>query len=110
MGIERLARHTGLDRGIHIIGIDRENGVHILEINRYAPMRRIHMPLKRGAGAKGDDRHAILRANAHDLLHLGRITRTKHRIGGLVGQPCGGMRMLVAQGLPGFDPFTEMLF
>ena len=109
MRIERLARDTGLDHAIHILGMDRENGVHLLEIEGNAARWRIHMPLQRTARTKGDHRHTVLGADAHDRLHLFGGGGTDHRIRGLVAQPCGCMRVLFAQSLTRLQPGTEPL-
>ena len=39
-------------------------------VERDAAARRVDMAFERGADAEGDDRHAMLGADAHDLLHL----------------------------------------
>ena len=50
--------------------MDGEHAVHARKSMRDAAARRVDMAFERGAGAERDDRHAMRRAQPHDLLHL----------------------------------------
>ena len=65
--VERLAGDAGLDHAIEILGVHGQHLVHVAEIDRYAAERRVDVALERGADAERDDRHAVGRADAHDL-------------------------------------------
>ena len=67
------------------------------------------MALERGADAEGDDRHAMLGADPHDLLHLVGVFRKGHAVRRLRGNVGGGMRMLLAHRLPGLEALAEPL-
>ena len=75
-----LARHAGLDDAVEILGIDLDDAVHARDVERDAAARRVDVPFERRAGAEGDHRHAMLGADAHDLLHLlGRFRERRRR-------------------------------
>ena len=105
-----LARHAGLDHAVEILGVHREHAVHVAEVERDAAPRRVDVAFERGAGAERDDRHAMPRADAHDLLHvLGRL-RKHHRVRRLVRDPGDGVAVLLAHRLRRSDePVAEAL-
>ena len=91
-----LAGDAGLDDAIEILGMDGEHAVHVAEIEADAAVRRVDLALERGAGAEGDHRNALCRADAHDLLHVFGGVRKHHRIGRLVGDPGQRIAVLLA--------------
>ena len=50
--VELLARDARLDHAIEIFGMDRENAVHVLQVDADAAARRIDLAFERGAGAE----------------------------------------------------------
>src|SRR5689334_12334217 len=107
MFVELLARYARLDHAVEILGMDGEDLVHVLEVDRDAAERRVDVALERGASAEGDDRHAMAGANADDLLHFLRRARIDNRVGGLVAQPRGRITMLLARRERGGEPLAE---
>ncbi len=72
----------------------RQHLVHVADVDRDAAVRRVDVAFERGAGAERDDRHAMGRADAHDLLHvLGRL-RKHHGVRRLVLDPGDGVAVL----------------
>ena len=65
--------------------------------------------LERGAGAERDDRHAMLRAGPHDLLHLLGGFGENHAVGRLHRNVGRRVRMLLADRLPGLEALAETL-
>ena len=107
--VELLARDAGLDRAVEVLGVDREHPVHARHVERDAAARRVDMAFERGAGAEGDDRHAMLGADPHDLLHLlGRLGED-HGVGRLRRDVGGGVRVLLADRLAGLEALAETL-
>ena len=107
--VELLARDAGLDRAVEILGIDLEHAVHARRVERDAAARRVDMAFERGADAEGDDRHAVLGADAHDLLHLlggfgqdDAVRRLRRDVGRGVG-------VLLADRLAGLEALAEAL-
>jgi hypothetical protein len=50
--VQLLARHTRFDDAIKIFGMDRENTVHVAEVERHAAVRRVDVALERCAGSR----------------------------------------------------------
>src|SRR5262249_36586801 len=50
--IELLARHTGLDATVEILGVDFEHSVHLREVETYAAEKRRNVTFERGAHAE----------------------------------------------------------
>ena len=73
------------------------------------PVRRVDLAFERGAGAERDHRHAMGGADAHDLLHLGRVLRKHHRVRRLVGNPGERVAVLLAHRLRGDEAVAEFL-
>ena len=67
------------------------------------------MALERGADAEGDHRHAMLRADAHDLLHLVGVFGKGHAVRRLQWDVGGRMRMLLAHRPAGLEPLAQPL-
>ena len=84
-----------------------ENAVHVAEIEADAAARRVDLAFERGAGAERDHRHAVRRAQPHDVLHLFGRLRKHHRIRRLVVDPGRGMAVLLAHRLRGDEPVAE---
>ena len=59
MLVERLAGDAGLDHAVEILGVHREHLVHVAQVDRDAAGGRVDLALERGAGAEGDDGHAV---------------------------------------------------
>ncbi len=81
MGVQRLARHAGLDPAVEIGGVDLEHPVEPREVDRDAALERGDVALERGAGAEGDDRRAVAGADPHQLGHLGGAGGEGHGVG-----------------------------
>ena len=107
MLVERLAGDPWLDHDVEILGVHRQHRLHVAEVDRDAAEGRVDMTLERGAGPKRDHRHAMRRADAHDLLHVGRVLRKHHRVRRLVGDPGGGVAVLLAHRLRGDETIAE---
>ncbi|MET3238410.1 putative intracellular protease/amidase [Bradyrhizobium japonicum] len=107
MLVERLAGDAGLDHTVEILGVHREHLVHVAQVDRDAASGRIDLALQRGAGAEGDHWHAVPGADAHHVLDVGGLLRHHHAVGRLVGNPCGGMAVLLADGLRGDEAVAE---
>ena len=105
--IELLARYARLNDAIEIFGMYREHAVHVLHVDANAAARRIDLAFERGAGAERNDRHIMLRADAHDLLHVFGRLREYHGVRRLVGVPRRGVAVLFAHGLRGDDTISE---
>ena len=69
--VQRLAGQAGLHDHIHIGGIDLQHPVHQAEIHADTAMRRLGLPLERGARAIAHHGNAMRRAKAQDGGHLG---------------------------------------
>ncbi len=67
------------------------------------------MAFERRADAESDDRHAMLGADPHDLLHLFDAFRKRHAVRRLQRNVGRGMRMLLAHRLVGLEPLAETL-
>src|SRR5215469_1454741 len=106
MFVELLAGDAGLDDAIEILGMHREHAVHVAKVEADAAARRVYLTLERGALAEADHRHAMRRAQSHDLLHLFGALRKHHRVRRLVLDPCGGVAVLLAQRLRGRQPIA----
>ena len=104
MLVERLAGDAGLDDAIEVLGVHREHAVHVAEIEADAAARRIDLAFQRGAGAEGDHRHAVPGAQPHDLLHLFGRLRKHDGVGRLIGDPGGGVAVLLAHRLRRHQP------
>jgi hypothetical protein len=50
--------------------VHSEHAIHIAKIDADAAMRRVDLTLHRSASPKRNDRHALGRAQPHDLLNL----------------------------------------
>ena len=106
--VELLAGDAGLDDAVEILGVHREHPVHVAEVDRHAAERRVDVALQRRAGAERDDRHAVRRADAHDLLHvLGDCGKTTASGGSLATQ-VSGVAMLLAHRLRGDEAIAEL--
>ena len=91
------------------LGIDLEHLVHAAHIDADAAMRRVDMALERGAGAEGDQRHAMLAGDRNDRLDLGRTLRKDDAVGQLRRNIGGRVGMLRADGLAGLETIAEPL-
>ena len=87
--------------------MNREHLVHVAQIDRDAAGGRVDLALERGAGAEGDDGHAVLRADPHHVLDVGGILRHHHAVRWLVGEPCRGVAVLLADRLRGDQAVAE---
>lgn len=92
MLVELLAPHAGLDGAVEILGIDRQDHVHLRHVDADPAAHRGDIALDRGAGAEGDDRHLRLDAEPDDLDHLLGAARKGDR----VRQHCGEMGLAAA--------------
>src|SRR5262249_25895074 len=105
--VEQLAGDARLNDAVEILGMHGKNSVHVPEIDRDPAERRVDLPLQRRAGPEWDHRHALARADADDLLHVGHGLRKYHRVRRLAGVPGGGVGVLLAHDLRGDDPVAE---
>ena len=60
MLVELLAGDARLDDAVEVLGMHREDAVHVAEIDRDAAGRRVDLAFERAAGAERDHRHAML--------------------------------------------------
>ena len=60
---------------IQIVRTDGEHGVHAREIDGHTALRRVHMPFKRRAAAKGNQRYGMLASKPDDVRNLFRRFR-----------------------------------
>ncbi len=75
---------------------------------RHAARRRVDVAFERGAGAERDDRHLVLRADAHGVLHVLGGLRKHHRVRRLVLDPGEGVAVLLAHRLRGDEAVAEL--
>src|ERR1700722_16478066 len=106
--VERLARDAGLDDAVEILGVNREQAVHVAEIERDAPARRIDLAFERSTDAKRDHWHARRGAQPHHLLHIFGGLREHHRIRWLIRYPSDRIAVLLANRLRGDEPVAEL--
>ena len=99
MLVELLARDAGLDYAIEVLGMHGEYAIHVAEIEADATKGRIDLAFERGAGAKRNHRHALGRAQPHDLLHFFGILREDHRVRRLIADPGERVAVLLADRL-----------
>ena len=76
---------------------------------REAALRRIDVAFQRGAGAEGDDGHAMRAGDVARRAHLLGVLHPDHGIGRLVGDPGDGVGVLAADCLAGLQPVAEAL-
>ena len=105
--VELLAGDAGLDHAVEVLGMDGEHAVHVAKVDRDAAERRVDLALERGAGAERDHRHAMLGADAHELLHVLLPLRKHDGVGRLVGDPGHGVGVLLAHRLRGHQAVAE---
>ena len=74
---------------------------------RNAAARRVDLAFERCAGAERDHRHALGRAEPHDLLHLLGGLRKDHGVRRLVGDPGQRVGVLLAHRARGDEPVAE---
>ena len=79
--LERGARDAGLERDVEVLDAHAQDRVHQARVDRNAALDREDVALERGAGAERDDRHAVVRARAHDRGDLLGRARERHRVG-----------------------------
>ena len=80
--------------------MNRDNSVHVAEIDRHASNRRIYVALKRSSNPEWNDGHAIRRTQMpDDLLHLLGILWVNDGVGWLIGNPCEGVAVLLTHRL-----------
>ena len=68
------------------------------------------MPFERRPGAEGNDRHAVVGAGAHDILHVLGGLGEDDAIGRLAGNIGRGVGMLLADRAAGLQSLAEPLF
>src|SRR4051794_6810276 len=107
MLVERLAGDSGLDYAVKVLGMHREHLVHVAQVDADAARGCVDLALERGAGAEGDDGHAVFRTDPHHVLDVGSFLRHHHAVRRLVHDPCGGMAVLLADGLRGDEAVCE---
>ncbi|MGY4292695.1 hypothetical protein ACVWXN_000790 [Bradyrhizobium sp. i1.4.4] len=71
------------------------------------PAGALTWPSSEVPGAEGDDGHAVLGADPHHVLDVGGLLRHHHAVRRLVDDPCGGMAVLLANGLRGDEAVAE---
>ena len=86
-----------------------EHAIHVAEIEADAAKGRVDLAFERGAGAEGDHRYALCRAQPHDLLHLFGGLRKDHRIRRLVADPSQRIAVLLAHRLRGDEAIAEAM-
>ena len=59
MLVELFAGDARFDDAIQILGMDRENPVHVAKVEANAAARRIDLAFERGSGAERDHRHTV---------------------------------------------------
>ena len=107
MRVQRLARDARLNGAIQILRADTQNAVHLRQIDRNPALQRAQLPLKRGARAKRDHRHARRMALAQDRGDLLGAVDMDHGVGRSRLVPCLAAAMLVAQRLRGGKTRSE---
>ena len=73
IAVELLACDSGLHAAVQILGVDLQHIAHLGDVDAYAAVQCLHVPLERGPGAEGDDRRAMLGAqrDEHALERTG---------------------------------------
>src|ERR1700691_1143393 len=107
MLVELFPRDSRLDDAIEIFGVNRNDAIHVAEIEADAAARRVDLAFQRSSGAEADDRHALIRAQTHDLLHLFGRLRKHHRIRRLIGNPGERVAVLLAHRLRSDKPVAD---
>ncbi len=107
--VELLARHAGLDRAVEVGLVHGEDAVHPRGVDGDAAQGRVDVALERGTGAEGDDRDAVVGADADDVGDLLGAVGEGHGVGRLVRQPRRRVAVLFADRLPGLEPFAKPL-
>ena len=107
MLVELFSRDPRLDDAIEILGVNRNDTIHVAEIEADAAARRVDLAFQRRSGAKADDRHALIGAQAHDLLHIFGRLRKYHRIRRLIGNPGERVAVLLANRLRSDEPVAD---
>ncbi len=107
--VQPPARDPGLHGAVHVVRAHGEDHVHPAHVERHAPLRRVHVPLERGAGTERDHRAAVAGADAHDLAHLVLAAREHDRVGRLGLDPGGGVGVLCADRGADVEPGAEPL-
>ena len=107
--VELFAGDSGLDGGVHVAGVDRDDSVHAAGVHAQSASDRHHPTFDGRAGSEGDQGHSMAAAGVDGHHHLvgrqwpadglGRARFVVRDIGGV----------LVAIGLGGRDPFTEVV-
>ena len=67
MFVELLARDTGLDAAIQILGVDLQHPVHAHHVDGNATLDGLHLAFQGRAGAEGNDRDTGGRAQLDDF-------------------------------------------
>ena len=76
--VQGLARDAGLHGDSEVVGVDRQHAVHASQVDADAALHGQQMPFERRARAVGDHRHAVLRGQAHGVLHVLRAFGEHH--------------------------------
>jgi hypothetical protein len=87
--------------------VHSEHAIHIAKIDADAAMRRVDLTLHRSASPKRNDRHALGRAQPHDLLNLFSGLRKHHCVRRLIGDPGERVRMLLTHRLRRDQPIAN---
>ena len=67
---QHLPLYAGFDIAIHVLGIHTQNPIHLREIECEPAIRCVEVAFEGCPRAKGDDWHALLRAELHDADNL----------------------------------------
>ena len=107
--VQRLACHPGLHRGIHVLGVDRQNLIHLRQIDAHAAVNGQDMPFERGAGAVGNHRHAMTATKIHNGYDFLGAVRKHHCIG--QGMWVAGLilAVMLAYGSGGAEALAQLL-
>ena len=76
-----LARHSGLNPAIKVLGVDLQNPVHLREVETDPTVEGGDVPFERCADAERNDRDARGAAQPHDRRNLVVRVREHHDIG-----------------------------
>ena len=71
VGVELLAHDARLDHAIQVRSVHRDDTGHARQVEAHATLHRHHLTFQGGAGAEGDDRQIVSRADLNrgcDLL------------------------------------------
>ena len=107
--VQRLAGDAGLDHAIEILRMDRDNSVHLREVDADAAKGRVDMALQGCARAEGDYRDAMCCTEFDDCGDLVGILCEDDRIRRLVLAPGEGMGVLAPNSFVQAQSFAEAL-